>query len=150
MKKLYIIILMVMAFCVPSFAQHKKGKSHDEMRKEYQEYKMKVLAQEMELKEDQQKKFFELYKKECDERHALHHQLRDLNKKVKEGKNVSEEEYDRLNKMIADTKEKDAEIEKKYDAEYSKFLSGKQIFKMKEIEEKFREKLREMKAKKRK
>lgn len=148
MKKIYLLILLIFTICVPTFAQHKKGKNHDEMRKEYQEYKMKVLAQEMDLKDDQQKKFFELYKKESDERHVLHHQLRDLNKKVKDGKNVSEKEYDKLNKMIAETKEKDAAIEKKYDSEYSKFLSSKQIFKMKEVEEMFRAKLREMRSKK--
>ena len=150
MKKAYFLLLLALLACLPAVAQNKSGKNHETMRKEFREYKMKVLAQEMELKEDQQKRFFELYKKESDERHSLHHQLRDLNKKVKEGKNVSDEEYDRLNKMLSETKDKDAEIEKKYDAEYSKFLSGKQIFKMKEVEEQFREKLREMRAKKRK
>lgn len=150
MKKLLLIITMALCLCLPGYSQHKSKKSREELRKEYREYKMKVLAQEMDLKADQQKKFFELYNQMSDERHSVRHGLNDLNKKLKEGKNLSEEEYERLNQAVTEARDKDNEIEKKYDAEFKKFLTGKQIFKMKEAEEQFRRKMQEMRSKKQK
>ena len=41
-------------------------------------------------------------------------------------------------------REKGAAIEKKYDGQFSKFLSPKQIFKMKEADENFNRRLRKM------
>ena len=50
---------------------------------------------------------------------------------------------------MTEAKEKDAEIEKKYDAIFSEFLTSKQVYKMKDAEEKFRNKMHEMRHKRR-
>ena len=49
---------------------------------------------------------------------------------------------------MLNAKEKDAELSKKYDDKFSKFLSPKQLYKMKEAEESFRRKMQEMRRKK--
>ena len=115
------------------------------MMKEITEYKMKFLAQEMDLKEDQKEKFVELYQKMSEERMQNFRRMRQLEDSLKE--NASEEDYKKASDGIADLKLADARIEKEYDAKFAKFLSQKQIYKMKEAEEKFRRKMHDMRQK---
>ncbi len=142
MKKFYILFALMLFAVVPIWA-HGKGELTPEKRKEFREYKMKFLAHEMGLKNDAKKKFFEIYNQLSDERLDLRREMHEINHKIKENK-ATDADYATLNKL----KEQDAEIEKKYDAKFATFLSSKQIFKMKEAEKVFRQKLHEMKEKK--
>lgn len=128
-------------------AQNKERKSREEMRREFREFKIKFIAQEIDLKEDQQKQFVELYDRMCDERTKIFEQTRRLERKVKKDPQATEEDYAAVSRAITEAREKDAAIEKKYDARFSAFLSSKQIFKMKTAEEKFRNKMHEMRHK---
>lgn len=150
MKKYLILFLLAFFAMSPIVAQRKDGdrKSKHEMMKELHEFKLKFLAQEMDLKEDQQTRFFEIYNQMSEERHKLFRETRQLEKKVKENKNASDADYQAVSAAITAAKEKDAALEKKYDEKFSTFLSQKQIFKMKAAEEKFREKMREMRQRK--
>lgn len=143
MKKLYFILVLLVFAAIPAVA-HDKGLS-PEKRKEFREYKMKFLAQEMGLKDDARKKFFEVYNQLSDERMDIRREMHAINKKIKEN-TATDVDYATLTRL----KEQDAEIEKKYDGKFAQFLSGKEIFKMKEAENVFRQKLHEMKAKKQK
>lgn len=145
MNRLYLIVLLVLAGLMPVMAQT-KGKSRAEMRREVREFKLKFLAQEMELKEEQQKKFFELYNQMDDEKVSLFKETRALEKKLQDG-NATDAEYESVSKAITEAKEKDAEIDRRYDEKFSTFLSPKQIFKMKAAEDKFRNKMHEMRHK---
>ena len=98
----------------------------------------------MELKEDQQKKFFDLYNQMTDEKVKVFKETKALEKKLADSANASEAEYDAVSKAITAAKEKDAEIEKRYDEKFKQFLTSKQLFKMKGAEEKFRQKMHEM------
>lgn len=142
MRKFYIILLLVICAAVPAVAQE-KGHLTPEQRKEFREYKMKFLAQEMEIKDDTKSKFFDLYNQLSDERHKIRHEIKDINRRIKDN-TATEADYSRLNKL----KDQEAELDKKYDAKFETFLSGKEIFKMKQAENKFRQKLQEMKKKK--
>lgn len=144
MKK-YILVITALLCSVFALSAQGRQKPDKEMFKEIQEYKMKYLAQEMELKEDQKEKFIELYQQMSDERHSNFQQMRRLEKSLKD--DASEEEYKKATEGIADLKVKDAQIEKEYDAKFAKFLTQKQIYKMKEAEEKFRKKMHEMRQK---
>ena len=53
-----------------------------------------------------------------------------------------------MSRLQTAAKEKDADIDRAYDAKFATFLSQRQIFKMKEAEDKFRAKMNEMKQKK--
>ena len=82
------------------------------------------------------------------ERGKLFKATRGIEKKLREG-NPSEQEYTEACRAMTEAKEKDAEIEKKYDAIFSEFLTSKQVYKMKDAEEKFRNKMHEMRHKRR-
>lgn len=148
MKKITILMMLILAAIIPAAAQQ-KGKDRETMRKEVHEFKLKYLAQEMDLKEDQQKKFFDLYNQMCDEKIKVFRETRQLENRLAKTSDASESEYEAVTKAITAAKEKDAEIEKRYDEKFAKFLTPKQIFKMKEAEGKFRDKMREMRHKKR-
>ena len=139
MKKIYVLFVMAFLMLIPVYAQQRPGGGKEDKRKELREYKMKYLAQEMELSGDDQKKFFEVYNQLSDERGAVRREIRVLDRKIREN-NATDADYESLNRA----KEKFAEIDKRYDSKFSTFLSGKQIFKMKEAEAVFMKKMREL------
>lgn len=147
MKRILTFLFAVVLVCGVAVAQ-KDGhnhKSRSDMAKEIQEFKLKFLAQEMELKEDQQKKFFDTYNEMTEERQKVYQSSRELTRKVKHDANATEEDYRRATEAQAEAKDMDIAIEKKYDKKFSTFLTSKQMYKMKNAEEKFRKRMQEMK-----
>lgn len=130
------------------FAHDHDGKKHDKMFEEVQDFKMKYLAQEMQLKEDQKEQFFKLYDEMCRKRFEVMKPAWTLEKNLKKKSSPSEEEYQEAAEAMSNAKEKSAAIEKEYGEKFAKFLSQKQIFKMKEAEEEFRKKMQEMRQNK--
>lgn len=159
MNKLKLIIrigifaLIFFACAGEGFAQHNhrgdKGKSPAEMRKEVEEFKIKFIAGELDLKEDQKERFVEVYTQMNNERIKVFEQTRALERKIKKNPNATDAEYAAVAKAITEAREKDADIEKKYDAIFATFLTSKQIFKIKTAEDQFRRKMHEMYHKKR-
>lgn len=138
-------IFMLLATVFATAQEHKR--SREEMRREILEFKMKFLAQEMELKADQQQKFFDLYSRMEEEKFKAFHDACKMERELKKKKDASEAEYQAAHEAMERSKEKIAEIEKHYDRQFAEFLTRKQIFKMKEAEDKFRMKMREMRGK---
>lgn len=149
MKKHTLLILILLLGFIPSFAQ-KNDKDKEARKKEMLEFKLNFLAEEMQLRDDQKKQFNEVYTMMENERRAVFGRLKAAEKKIKENKAASEADYERANKEIADAKNQMAAIETKYDAKFAKFLTKKQIYKMKEAEEKFMKKVRSCRDKKNK
>ncbi len=148
MRKIYILLLALI-FALPAFSQKSQSREkREDMRREMHEFKMKFIAQEIELQESQQKRFFEVCDRMWAERGKLFKATRGIEKRLREG-NPSEQEYTEACRAMTEAKEKDAEIEKKYDAIFSEFLTSKQVYKMKDAEEKFRNKMHEMRHKRR-
>lgn len=147
MKNIYIVILMVLLAAVPTFAQQKNKKSREEMRKELREFKINYLVQEMELNDEQKAKFIPIYEKMSQERWQLFRETRQLERKVRDNKG-SEADYKAVTKAMNNAKERDAEIEKAYDAQFAKFLTAKQIYKMHEAEGEFMRRMHKMRKKK--
>lgn len=144
MKKTYLLLFLAFLLAIPGYAQ-KRQKSQEDMKREILDFKLKFLAQEMDLKEDQQKQFFELYSQMESEKYGLYKEARKAEKKVKEDPNASDEDFQRAAEMTSEAKMKEAKIEEKYNEKFKTFLSPKQMYAMKQAEDKFREKLREMK-----
>ncbi|MGN0238041.1 MAG: hypothetical protein ACI4AK_08175 [Lepagella sp.] len=148
-KYLILALLAIFTFTSPLAAQNKnRGKDREEMKREIQEFKLKFLAQEMDLEESKQKQFFELYTQMEEEKLKVIKDTKALEKKLKDAENATDAEYETVSKAITAAKEKEAEIEKRYDEKFSQFLSPRQIFKMKSAEQKFRDKMREMRRNK--
>lgn len=142
MKKYLLLLLVFLGMAVSVQAQRRCGQPDAEKLKEINEYRLKYLAQEMELTDEQKPKFVELYNQMTAERKTNFDKLRAAEKKLKG--NLSDAEYKAQVNVVSDCKVHDAQIVKDYDAKFEKFLSAKQIYKMKEAEEKFRKRLREM------
>lgn len=143
MKKLLLLMLMIFGISAGVYAQNPGKKGPDEKKiKEIRDYKIKYLAQEMELKGDQKSKFVELYEKMSDEKIKNFRSMRAMEKRLKD--NATEAEYKELTSKISDCRVRDAQIEKEYDAKFAEFLTPKQLYMMKEAEGKFRKKMMDM------
>lgn len=142
-KRFQCLLILLLAVLAPAVAQKHQGRSKHEMRKEMKDFHMKFLAQEIDLKEDQQKPFFDTYSQMMEERRKIFDETRNLEKRLRDGK-ATEEEYETVTAALTNAKERDAAIEKKYDEKFSKILTPKQLYKLKEAEEKWRAKMQEM------
>lgn len=147
-KKLLLIALMLLSV-VGMSAQRRGPGDHEKMRRELREYKIKYLAQEIELKSENQKQFVELYDKLETERMNAMNDARKLDKQVKNDANATDADFARASEAMAAAKIKVGEIEKAYDEKFSEFLTPKQIYKLHEAEDSFRQKMREMRDKQR-
>lgn len=148
---LLILVMTVTAFssqAAPSGGfPNPEGKSKEQMFKEIQEFKLKYLAQEIELKEDQREPFFQLYDEMTQKRWKVMNAARKAEKAVKQNKDATEADYQAASNAMTKARAEDAAIEKEYDAKFAKFLTQKQIYKLKQAEDSFRKKMDEMRHK---
>lgn len=147
-KHLLLIIFLVIGCVAPVSAQKHDKHDRDKMMKELREYKIKFLAQEMDLEGDQKARFAELYNEMSEKRMDCMREAWRMERDLKKNKDASEAEYQAVTDAMTKAKAQDAAIEKTYDEKFAKFLSQKQIFKMKEAENEFRKKMSEMRHKK--
>ena len=91
MKKIFLIAFTLILGLGSMCAQGNGRKSRAEMKKEFKEFKMKFIAQEVDLQDDQQKQFFELYEQMSDERMQVFEQTRRLERKVKKDPQATDE-----------------------------------------------------------
>ena len=145
-KLFFIFILSIMGVGIVSAQGHHR-KDREKMMKELWEFKLKYLAQEMELQSDQQERFFALYNEMSAKRRECMSAAWKLERKVKRSKDATESDYEAAAEAMSKAKIEDAKIEKEYDEKFSEFLSQKQIYKMKTAENEFRKNMQEMRNK---
>ena len=145
MKKFLLFLLLSVVGMGFAFAQKDKEAKVEQRMKEVIEYKMKYLAQEMELSEVQKKKFFEVYPEMSQAQMQCYKSARELERKIKHDKNATEKDYQLVTEALNKANAEWAETEKKYNERYSEFLTQKQMYKMREAETSFRAKWEEMK-----
>lgn len=151
MNRIYIFLLLLISVNLGCLAQEQNNDAkRKKMFEEVQEFKMKYLAQEMNLSEEQKVKFFEIYSEFSKSREECFKDVRKLERKLKKSEQPSEEEYQKLTDARNKANIEFAEIEKNYDEKFSEFLTSKQIYEMKEGEKNFRNKLEEMRRDKHK
>lgn len=143
-RTIYTLLIILIASFVPAYGQKEKPKSKMEMRKEIRAFKINYLAQEMELTQEQKEQFKVLYDRMSAERWKLFKEARIMEHRVKKNPAATEAEYQAAANAMTEAKNKDADLMKKYDAEYAKFMSAKQIFKLKEAEQEFDQRMRKM------
>lgn len=149
MKTKLLLLVMTMLMALPSFAQKTSDdKEKETKRKEMLEFKLKYISDEMDLRGEQRKQFEEVYTEMENERRAVYKRIKAAEKSV-ESKNATEADYEKASAEISEARAEMVTIEKKYDARFATFLSKKQIFKMKEAEGKFWQKIQGCREKKR-
>lgn len=142
MKKTLMLMLMLLTVVFVGNAQNKGDR--EAKAKEFMEFKIKFLADEIGLKGDTRQKFVTLYTQYEKEKRVLWKKARDMEKKIKANKNASEAEYEEWNKA----KTKIDDLESSYDKKFAQFLNSKQIYQMKKAEDEFMRKIRSCRDKK--
>ncbi len=140
MKKL----LTFMAVLVVAFAAFAQKQSPQDIHREFREFKIKYLSEQIKLDSKKASEFAELYSQLEKERHDNFAALRKIERTVKGNKNATDEDYARLAEAISKSKTKDAEITSRFDEKLSKILSPRQIIKLKEAEDTFRAKMKQI------
>lgn len=144
MKKILLTLLLTILSFPAAVAQEKdKAK----MMEELQQFKIDFLAKEMQLSEKQKAEFIPLYKEYDKERRQAGSEAWKYERELKKKKDASEAEYKRLAELQQRAREKDNEIQKKFDTRLESFLTAKQIYTMHQGEDKFFEKMKEMRKK---
>lgn len=145
MKKIILLIAVLISGISFSFAQDEEPGRRDKMFREVQEFKMKYLAQEMDLSDVQKKKFFELYEEMTKSRQECYKDAISLDRKLKSApEEAKEEEYEQVTEAFSKANSEWSVIENQYNEKFAEFLTPKQIYKMREAENNFRAKLDEM------
>jgi len=144
MKKILFVLIIAL---IPAFAGAKGSRSARPWEKEFKEFKLKFMAQELGLKEQQQQKFFELYGQMMDEKNKVMREAFETKRRVENMKNATDADYREASEAFSEARIKELRIEKTYDEKFATFLTQKQIFQMKEAEQKFRDRLSKMKHK---
>lgn len=145
MKRICLMLMFLLSVTLGIYAQEEDPVKKEKMFKDVLEFKMKYLAQEMDLSEVQKKKFFELYEEMIQSKKECYHSAMKMDRKLKHDKNASEEEYQHVTLAFDKANAEWSEIEKSYNEKFSEFLTQKQIYKMREAEKSYREKVGEMK-----
>lgn len=145
MRKLILLSLVFLFAALGASAQKTGEKGHlsDEKKKELREFKLKFLADELNLNADQRKQFNEIYTQLDNERRVFRKRKKEIEKKIASSKNLSDAEYDKASKELNELETKLADLRTVYDAKFAKFMSKKQIFQLKAAEEKFMQKMKE-------
>lgn len=137
--KIALLLLMFIA-CVGNLQAQDRTK-------EMLEYKHDFIVKETGMSQDQRSKFMPLYEAMEKEIYNVNHNARQQAKKIKDAKKVSDDQYAKAARAIAEVKSKEGEIETRYFNKFATILSKEQLFKLKIAEIKF---YREMTSKKKK
>jgi len=134
---------MVLALTTAATAQGNRTKFAEDM---YQA-KHEMIIEELGLTPTQQKQFMPLYEQMEREIYQVNRNARALAAEVEKKKNPTDRDYEAAASALSRTRIQEGEIEAKYFEKFSKILTKKQLFLLKQAEVKF---TRQMISKKKK
>ncbi len=143
MKKLIVISILALTIATTALAQNGRTKFATDM---YQA-KHEMIIQELGLTMTQQKQFMPLYEQMEREIYQVNRNARALANEVEKKKSPTDHDYEAAASALSNTRMREGEIEAKYFEKFSKILSKKQLFQLKQAEVKF---TRQMLSKKKK
>ena len=133
MKRIVSILILAIALSGMVTAQNSRTKFATDM---YQA-KHEMIIQEVGLTMTQQKQFMPLYEQMEREIYEVNRNARALASEVEKKKNPSDRDYEAAASALSNTRMREGEIEAKYFEKFSKILSKKQLFQLKQAESKF-------------
>jgi Spy/CpxP family protein refolding chaperone len=119
-----------------------KDKNHtnanrSQWTQEMLDYKHDFIAEQTEMTQAQREKFMPLYEAMEKEVFAVHRTAREQAKKISSTTKASDQDYANAARAMSQVKVKEGEIEGRYFDKFSKILSKKQMFQLKQAELKF-------------
>ena len=143
MRKILIFLVLTL-ISLPSFAD-KKDRS--KMMEDILKFKIDYLAQEMSLSEKTKADFAPLYKEYDTELRNTGTEMFRFERELKKKTDPTEADYKKLAELQKESREKYDAVQKKFEPKFEEILSAKQIYQMHKAEEKFLEKMKEMRKK---
>ena len=143
MKRIISLLILVLAITSTATAQNSRTKFSTDM---YQA-KHEMIIRECGLTMTQQKHFMPLYEQMEREIYQVNRNARALAAEVEKKKNPTDRDYEAAASALSRTRIQEGEIEAKYFEKFSKILTKKQLFLLKQAEVKF---TRQMISKKKK
>lgn len=150
MKNIFniLIICTTILACSPVYAQgkrhHRDKADREAWMQKMKEFKHSFLISELKLEDNQVDEFFEIYDARESERMAIEGRIRkmerEIDKKI-ENNTITERELEECIEEQYDSKEELAEIDERYEDEFSRVLSKTQHFKLPRVERKFNREL---------
>ena len=132
MRKI-LTVLMIAAIATTVAAQGNRSKWGQEML----EAKHKMIIETVGLTPTQQEQFMPVYEEMEREIYQTNRDARTLAAEVEKKKSPTDSEYAQAAEAISKAKVREGEIEAKYFAKFSKMLSKRQLFLLKQAETKF-------------
>ena len=133
MKRIVTILILVLTISAAAIAQNNRTKFATDM---YQA-KHEMIVQELGMTQTQQKQFMPLYEQMEREIYQVNRNARALASEVEKKKNPTDRDYEAAASALSNTHMLEGEIEAKYFEKFSKILSKKQLFQLKQTEAKF-------------
>jgi len=144
-----ILLFVSIIFCSLFYANTADAapRNHEQMHSELLDFKIKYLAQEMDLDAENLAKFEPLYRQMEDERHNLFKGIGRQVRALKDKDKPSDTELLALTDDMAALKQREGSIELSYYRKFKQFLTPTQLYKLKRAEEKFTRKVMKMRGK---
>lgn len=147
--KIFLLIgLFLLSVASGISAQEKGGKVDSQKKADFEQFKAKrveYISKEMDLTQAESQAFWplcnELQEKKFELNRSMRSELRTIYKDLKEGKTVSEDDYDKVINLNIETKIKEAELEKTYYEKFRKILPVDKVFRYQRAEQKFARKM---------
>lgn len=117
------------------------------MMEDIQRFKIDYLAQEMELSAKEKADFAPIYKEYDAELRKTGSEAFKFERELKKKENATDADYQKLADLQKKSREDFDAVNKKYEPKFEEILNAKQIYKMRKAEEKFFEKMKEMRKK---
>ena len=139
-------MIVLLAFTATITAQ---GNNRSKFSTDMYQAKHEMIIREVGLTQTQQKQFMPLYEQMEREIYQVNRNARALAAEVEKKKNPTDKDYEAAASALSNTRVQEGEIEAKYFEKFSKILSKRQLFLLKQAEAKFtREMLSKKKGKK--
>ena len=133
MRRLVSILVLMLAITTAATAQGNRTKFATDM---YQA-KHEMIIEDLGLTQSQQKQFMPLYEQMEREIYEVNRNARALASEVEKKKNPTDRDYEAAASALSRTRIQEGEIEAKYFEKFSKILTKKQLFQLKQAEVKF-------------
>jgi len=137
MRRFLSLLLIVMAIFTTANAQNNRSKWANDMY----EAKHQMIIEELQLTPTQQKQFMPLYEQMEREIYQTNNEARALAASVEKKKNPTDRDYETAAGALSNARVREGEIEAKYYEKFSKILTKKQLFLLKQTETKFTRKM---------
>lgn len=142
MKRIIFIfsVLWLTSLSFTGAAQRSQRLTNEDRQKwltEMRSLKHDFLTRELSLTREQQTAFFPIYDEMEDELNRINTETRNLERRVKSNRNISDAEYDEVLRTIYGQKQREGAVEMAYFEKFKTILKPAQLLTLKDAERKF-------------